>query len=101
MNRHRMKFTLALAGLLLMSVGGGGRPSTARAAWRVSQFENVLGTSLELKFAGASDNQAARRIRRVGRDRTPRPHPERLRARERIQQMAQRAEAACARVSGT
>ena len=60
MNRHRMKFTLALAGLLLMAVGSGGRPSTARAAWRVSQFENVLGTSLELKFAVASDNEAAR-----------------------------------------
>ena len=55
-----MKFTLALAGLLLMAVGSGGRPWTARAAWRVSQFENVLGTSLELKFAVASDNEAAR-----------------------------------------
>jgi FAD:protein FMN transferase len=55
-----MKFTFALAGLLLMAVGSSGRPSTARAAWRVSQFENVLGTSLELKFSGASDNQADR-----------------------------------------
>jgi FAD:protein FMN transferase len=60
MNRHRMKFTLALAGLLLMAVGAAVRPSTARTAWRVSQFENVLGTSLELKFAVASDNEAAR-----------------------------------------
>src|SRR5262249_43030055 len=60
MNRHRMKFTIALAGLLLMAVGSGVRTSTARVAWRVSQFENVLGTSLELKFAVASDNEAAR-----------------------------------------
>ena len=55
-----MKFTLALAGLLLIAVSSSSRPSTARAAWRVSQFENVLGTSLELKFAVASDNEAAR-----------------------------------------
>jgi len=55
-----MKFTIALAVLLLMVVGSGGRPSTARTAWRVSQFENVLGTSLELKFAAASGDEAAR-----------------------------------------
>ena len=55
-----MKFTLALAALLLLAVGSGGRPTAARVAWRVSQFENVLGTSLELKFAVASDNEAAR-----------------------------------------
>lgn len=55
-----MKFTLALASFLLMVVGGGDHPSVARTAWRVSQFENVLGTSLELKFAVASDNEAAR-----------------------------------------
>ena len=55
-----MKFTLALAALLLLAVGSGGQPSAARTAWRVSQFENVLGTSLELKFAVASDNEAAR-----------------------------------------
>src|SRR5262245_37767299 len=60
MNRQRMKFTLALAGFLLMAVGSGGRPSAARPAWRVSQFENVLGSSLELKFAVASDNEAER-----------------------------------------
>jgi FAD:protein FMN transferase len=55
-----MKFTIALASFLLMVVGGGDHPSAARTAWRVSQFENVLGTSLELKFAVASDNEAAR-----------------------------------------
>jgi thiamine biosynthesis lipoprotein ApbE len=61
-----MKLTLALAGILLIVVSSGGHPSTARArtrsrlAWRVSQFENVLGTSLELKFAVDSDNEAAR-----------------------------------------
>jgi thiamine biosynthesis lipoprotein ApbE len=55
-----MKFTIALAVFLLMAVVSGGRPSTARTAWRVSQFENVLGTSLEMKFAVASDNEAAR-----------------------------------------
>ena len=55
-----MKFTLVLAGFLLLAVGSGGRPSTARVVWRVSQFENVLGTSLELKFAVTSDNEAAR-----------------------------------------
>jgi thiamine biosynthesis lipoprotein ApbE len=44
----------------MMVVISGGHPSTARPAWRVSQFENVLGTSLELKFAVASDNEAAR-----------------------------------------
>src|SRR5262245_27292850 len=60
MNRHRMKFTIALAGFLLMAVGSGARPSAARPTWRVSQFENVLGTSLELKFAVASDKEAAR-----------------------------------------
>src|SRR5215470_17548216 len=60
MNRRRMKFTIALAGFLLMVVGSGGRPSTARTPWRVSQFENVLGTSLELKFAAASGDEAAR-----------------------------------------
>ncbi|HEU0185211.1 MAG TPA: DUF2271 domain-containing protein, partial [Blastocatellia bacterium] len=52
--------TFALAILLLLVVGNGARPSTARMAWRVSQFENVLGTSLELKFAVASDHEAAR-----------------------------------------
>src|SRR5262245_56530739 len=64
MNKRRMKFTLALASFLLISVGSGGYPSPAnaraRVAWRVSQFENVLGSSLELKFAVASDNEAAR-----------------------------------------
>ena len=60
MNKRRMKFTLAMAGFLLMAVGSGGHPSTAAATWRISQFENVLGTSLELKFAVASDNEAAR-----------------------------------------
>jgi thiamine biosynthesis lipoprotein ApbE len=60
MNRKRTKFTLALAGFLLLAVGRGGHPSAARAAWRVSQFENVLGTSLELKFAAASDKEASR-----------------------------------------
>ncbi len=45
---------------MLLAVISGGQPSAARAAWRVSQFENVLGTSLELKFAVASDNDAAR-----------------------------------------
>src|SRR5262249_7668241 len=59
-NRHRMKFTLALAGILLMALVSGAHPSAARPAWRVSQFENVLGTSLELKFAVGSDNEAAR-----------------------------------------
>src|SRR5262245_46132009 len=60
MNRHRMKFTIALVGFLLMAVGSGARPSAARPTWRVSQFENVLGTSLELKFAVDSDKEAAR-----------------------------------------
>jgi thiamine biosynthesis lipoprotein ApbE len=55
-----MKFTIALVIFLLIGVGSGGSPSTARTAWRVSQFENVLGTSLELKFAVASDGEAAR-----------------------------------------
>jgi thiamine biosynthesis lipoprotein ApbE len=32
----------------------------AHAGWRVSQFENVLGTSLELKFATDSEAQAVR-----------------------------------------
>src|SRR5215510_2009283 len=59
MNKRRMKITLALVGILLMTVGGG-HPSAARSAWRVSQFENVLGASLELKFAVASDNEARR-----------------------------------------
>jgi thiamine biosynthesis lipoprotein ApbE len=55
-----MKFTLALAGILLTALVSGGRSSAARTAWRVSQFENVLGSSLELKFAVGSDNEAAR-----------------------------------------
>ena len=55
-----MQFVIALAGFLLLSIGGGDQPSGARTAWRVSQFENVLGTSLELKFAVASDKEAAR-----------------------------------------
>jgi thiamine biosynthesis lipoprotein ApbE len=55
-----MKFTLALASFLLMVVGSGDHPSAARTVWRVSQFENMLGTSLELKFAVVSDNEAAR-----------------------------------------
>jgi thiamine biosynthesis lipoprotein ApbE len=55
-----MKFTLALAGIMLTALVSGGHSSAARAAWRVSQFENVLGTSLELKFAVDSDNAAAR-----------------------------------------
>lgn len=54
-----MKFILTLAVFLLLAVSGG-QPSAARTAWRVSQFENVLGTSLELKFAVGSDNEAAR-----------------------------------------
>lgn len=44
----------------MLAVISGGRPSVARAVWRVSQFENVLGTSLELKFAVASDKEAVR-----------------------------------------
>src|SRR5215813_8304672 len=55
-----MKFTLALAGVLLLAVGSVSQPSAARTAWRVSRYENVLGTSLELKFAVASDKEAAR-----------------------------------------
>ncbi len=55
-----MKFTLALVSFLLMVAVGVDHPSAGRTSWRVSQFENVLGTSLELKFAVASDNEAAR-----------------------------------------
>ena len=55
-----MKFTLALVSFLLMVAVGVDHPSAARTAWRVSQFENVLGTSLELKFAVVSGNEAAR-----------------------------------------
>lgn len=36
------------------------RRSQARTSWRTSQFENVLGTSLELKFAVASEPAAER-----------------------------------------
>lgn len=60
MKEYRTKFSLALTGILLLVVIIGGQPSAARAVWRVSQFENVLGTSLELKFAVASDKEAAR-----------------------------------------
>lgn len=55
-----MKTTLTLVMLLLLAFGSSSNVSSARTAWRVSQFENVLGTSLELKFAVASDNDAAR-----------------------------------------
>ncbi|MDX2042828.1 MAG: DUF2271 domain-containing protein [Acidobacteriota bacterium] len=60
MKKHRTKFSLALVGILLLAVISVGQQSAARAVWRVSQFENVLGTSLELKFAVASDKDAAR-----------------------------------------
>lgn len=47
--------------LALLSLGGSvADRSQARAAWRTSQFENVLGTSLEMKFAVASDVAAER-----------------------------------------
>lgn len=55
-----MKTTLALVMLLLLAFSGSSDASSARTTWRVAQFENVLGTSLELKFAGASDESAAR-----------------------------------------
>ncbi len=51
---------LAFCLLGLCVCDGTRQPAQARASWRVSQFENVLGTSLELKFAGASEAQAAR-----------------------------------------
>ncbi|MFN8000704.1 MAG: DUF2271 domain-containing protein [Acidobacteriota bacterium] len=55
-----MKTTLALVMLLLLAFSGSSDTSSARTTWRVAQFENVLGTSLELKFAVASDESAAR-----------------------------------------
>ncbi|MBO0862705.1 MAG: DUF2271 domain-containing protein [Chloracidobacterium sp.] len=60
MNNRNRKYTLALTGILLMALVSGGHSSAPRPKWRVSQFENVLGTSLELKFAVGSDNEAAR-----------------------------------------
>ncbi|MBP6824429.1 MAG: DUF2271 domain-containing protein [Acidobacteria bacterium] len=64
--------TICLA--LLCLSGGARQPLAARAAWRVSQFENVLGTSLEMKFAVSSDAAADRaetaamaEIERVGK----------------------------------
>ena len=57
-----MRKLLCLAvGLALLCLHDGARQAAAaRAAWRVSQFENVLGTSLEMKFATASDLDAGR-----------------------------------------
>lgn len=54
-----MKFMIVLAGLLLLALGSS-PASEARAPWRVSQYENVLGTSFELKLAGRSSADAAR-----------------------------------------
>ena len=51
---------VALCLALLSLSGGGVNRSQARSVWRTSQFENVLGTSLEMKFAVASDASAER-----------------------------------------
>ena len=57
-----MRTLLCLAiGLALLCLHDGARQAASgRAVWHVSQFENVLGTSLEMKFATASDAEAAR-----------------------------------------
>jgi thiamine biosynthesis lipoprotein ApbE len=62
-----MRKLLCLAiGLVLLCLHDGARQHvTARAVWRVSQFENVLGTSLELKFATAPDANADAEVGRA------------------------------------
>ena len=55
------KLLYLTVGLALLCLHDGARqPVAARALWHVSQFENVLGTSLEMKFATASDIEAGR-----------------------------------------
>ncbi|NOT61298.1 MAG: DUF2271 domain-containing protein, partial [Acidobacteria bacterium] len=55
------KILFAVIGLVLLCLHDGTRQQTeARAAWHVAHYENVLGTSLALKFAASSDADAAR-----------------------------------------
>lgn len=58
--KMRKLLFVALCLALLSLSGGGVNRSQARSVWRTSQFENVLGTSLEMKFAVASDASAER-----------------------------------------
>ncbi|MBI1760222.1 MAG: DUF2271 domain-containing protein [Acidobacteria bacterium] len=55
----KIRFLLAIC-LCALVCNGSSKPAAARANWHVAQFENVLGTSLEMKFAAASDAVAAR-----------------------------------------
>jgi thiamine biosynthesis lipoprotein ApbE len=61
MKNQRMKLGPLVIFCLLALVCNGLEPTAAaRASWHVAQFENVLGTSLELKFGTSSDTVAAR-----------------------------------------
>ena len=56
-----MKTRILLAICLCALVcSGSSKRAAARVSWHVAQFENVLGTSLEMKFATSSDALAAR-----------------------------------------
>lgn len=55
------KILFVIFGLALLCLHGGARQQTeARAAWHVAHYENVLGTSLALKFAASSEADADR-----------------------------------------
>ena len=54
----KYRFVLAIC-LCALVCTGVGNTAAALVNWHVAQFENVLGTSLELKFATASDAAAA------------------------------------------
>jgi thiamine biosynthesis lipoprotein ApbE len=55
------KILFAVIGLALLCLNDAARHQTAaRAAWHVAHYENVLGTSLSLKFAASSNADAAR-----------------------------------------